>query len=184
MQAQAKDWTKKFVAQNNSKYGSAIASLMGEDDARLWEVDLSLGDEMGLGTAGVAGLILLGPIGLLAILTGLVKLSSSQAPPPDPGSDAAASEAAAAAQAAQEAEEAQAAQDAGTPPDAGEPPDAAPTPDEGSYSAEAAEEAREGRTTPAHLRPNDHQRQVATIEHGRADSTPRHLTTVHEEEQL
>jgi hypothetical protein len=151
MQAQAKDWTKKFVAQNNPKYGSAIASLMGEDDTRVREVDVSLGDEMGLGTAGVAGLILLGPIGLIAVLTGLVKLSSSQAPPPDPGSDAAASEAAAAAQAAQEAEEAQAAQDAGTPPDAGAPPDAAPTPDEGSYSAEAADASGLGLPSPRYV---------------------------------
>lgn len=125
MQAEAKSWAKNFVATHNSKYGSAIASLMGEDDTRIRDVDLSLGDEMGLGTAGVAGLILLGPIGLIAILTGLVKLSSSQAPPPDPGSQEAAAEA--------EAAQAQAdAQDAGSPPDEGAPQDA-----DASYDAQA-----------------------------------------------
>jgi len=82
------------VRANGGKFGSVIASLMGSEYG-LVPVDISLGgnDIMGVGTAGVAGLILLGPVGLVALLTGLVKLSSNAAPAPAPGSADAASEA-------------------------------------------------------------------------------------------
>jgi hypothetical protein len=58
-------------------------------------VDISFGgaDLMGLSKASTAGLIILGPIGLIAILTGLVKTSEgSGAPPPAPGTPEAAAE--------------------------------------------------------------------------------------------
>ena len=92
--AQAVSWAKSYVRSKGGKYGAPITFLMGGS-----------GDEMGLGTAGTAGLILLGPIGLIALLTGLVKTSSPQAPPPAPGSDEAAQEAAAAEASADDADE-------------------------------------------------------------------------------
>ena len=97
--ASAKNWAKSLVRAKGGKYGGAIASLMGSEYG-IMPVDISLGgnDLMGVGTAGVAGLILLGPVGLLALLTGLVKLSSPAAPAPDPGSAEAAAEASQAAQ--------------------------------------------------------------------------------------
>ena len=95
----ATTWAKNFVRSKNRAYGPVIASLMGGAPVHVG------GDEMGLGTAGTAGLILLGPIGLIALLTGLVKTSSPQAPPPAPGSDEAAQEAAAAEASADDADE-------------------------------------------------------------------------------
>jgi hypothetical protein len=124
----ARKWVKNLVRAKGGKFGSVIASLMGSEYGTM-PVDISLGDSfggndmMGMGKAGVAGLILLGPVGLIALLTGLVKLSGPAAPAPAPGSPEAAAEAA---QAAQDA----AAQDDGTDPSA--------TPDDGSATADAA----------------------------------------------
>jgi hypothetical protein len=71
----ALNWAKKFI-RSKTPYGSAITSLMGSESG-YYNVDISFGDAhtdvMGLGKAGIAGLILLGPIGLIALLTGLVK---------------------------------------------------------------------------------------------------------------
>ncbi len=88
-QIAALSWAKNFVRTKNPKYGSAIASLMGAEYG-IHDVDISLGhdehDLMGISKTGAAGLILLGPVGLIAVLTGLVKLSKSAAPP-QPGED-------------------------------------------------------------------------------------------------
>ena len=107
----ASNWAKNYVRAKGGKFGNVIASLMlGDPEYGMRKVDISLsGDEMGLGTAGTAGLILLGPIGLIALLTGLVKTSSPHAPPPAPGSPEAQAEADAAAQGAGDGSE-----DAGT----------------------------------------------------------------------
>jgi hypothetical protein len=98
--ASAANWAKNFVRQKGGKYGGAIASLMGNDpDYGMRDVDITFGDVMGLSKASTAGLILLGPIGLIAILTGLVKTSEgSGAPPPTPGTPEMDAEAAAAAE--------------------------------------------------------------------------------------
>ena len=118
--ADAASWAKNFVRSKGGKYGGAIASLMGSARAcgstlgsaktcgstlgsenprdpgyGMREVDISFGsgDLMGLSKASTAGLIILGPIGLIAILTGLVKTSEgSGAPPPAPGTPEAAAE--------------------------------------------------------------------------------------------
>jgi len=118
--------TKQLIAEGKLVLATK-GPRFGLDPKSSFEVLLSSGalsDEMGLSKAAATGLILLGPIGLIAILTGLVKLSSPAAPPPEPGSE----------QAAEEAADAQAA-DEGTQdegqvstesPDAGAPADEAP----------------------------------------------------------
>jgi hypothetical protein len=113
--AEAKSWAKNYVRTHNRAYGPVISSLMGQsNEYGVRDVDISFGhDLMGLGTAGTAGLILLGPIGLVALLTGLVKASSPAAPPPDPGTPDASAEAAAA--------QAAAADDGSADPGAGDP---------------------------------------------------------------
>jgi hypothetical protein len=94
--ADASSWAKNYVRKKGGKYGSVIASLMGSSTRRsstqgsypeygMRNVDISFGnaDVIGLSKAGTAGLILLGPIGLIALLTGLVKTSGgggAQAP--------------------------------------------------------------------------------------------------------
>jgi hypothetical protein len=93
-------WAKNLVRTKNSKYGAAIASLMGSDSTVIRPVDISFGDstvirpvdisfgtdEIGISKAGAAGLILLGPIGLIGVLTGLFKTKDAQqAAPPLPG---------------------------------------------------------------------------------------------------
>jgi len=94
--ADAANWAKNFVRRKGGKYGGAIASLMGHDPGYgMRDVDITFGggDLMGLSKASTAGLIILGPIGLIAILTGLVKTSEkSGAPPPSPGTPEAAAE--------------------------------------------------------------------------------------------
>jgi hypothetical protein len=77
----ATNLTKNFI-KSKTGYGAAIVSLMGADEG-LYNVDMSYGDAradvMGLGKSGLAGLILLGPIGLIAVLTGLVKTGGGAA---------------------------------------------------------------------------------------------------------
>jgi hypothetical protein len=137
--ASAASWAKSYVRAKGGKYGGAIASLMGGNRAEygMHTVDISMGraeivggaDVIGLGKSGTAGLIILGPLGLIALLTGLVKTSSPAAPPPAPGSPEADAEAAAAAQDAGDGSEDQGTAD--VPPDygsqdAGAPDDGAP----------------------------------------------------------
>ena len=112
--ASAKNWAKNYVRAKGGKYGGAIASLMGNDPGYgVRDVDITFGDVMGLSKASTAGLILLGPIGLIAILTGLVNTAGPAAPAPDPGTAAAAAE--------DDAAQAAAADDGSTDPGAGAP---------------------------------------------------------------
>ena len=93
--AEARTWTKQLVATKGGKYGGVMSSLMGAEYGRL-PVDISLGldDNMGYGWDTLKGLILLGPMAILGILKGLVRLASpSGAPPPPPGSSEASEEA-------------------------------------------------------------------------------------------
>ena len=125
---EATSWAKNFVRRKGGKYGGAIASLMGNDPGYgMRDVDLSFGgDIMGLSKAGTAGLIILGPIGLIAILTGLVKTSAGAgAPPPAPGTPEADAEAAAA-------------DDGSADPGAGDPGDGSADPGDGSADPGAA----------------------------------------------
>jgi hypothetical protein len=84
---EAKAWAKTFTRTHHPKYGGIIASLMGNEGREYgsYEVDISFGsqasDEMGISKGMAATLILLGPIGLAAVLAGLVRLSEGQAPP-------------------------------------------------------------------------------------------------------
>jgi hypothetical protein len=87
-------------------------------------VDITFGhrpfgsDELGLSKAGTAGLIILGPIGLIAILTGLVKTGSSEAPPQPGETD----------DMSPEGEEGA--------PEEGSTPDDGSAPDDGSYASD------------------------------------------------
>lgn len=88
--------TKKLIAEGKLMLVTK-GPRFGLDPKSNFEILLASGalsDQMGLSKAAAAGLIVLGPIGLIAILTGLVKLSSPAAPPPEPGSEQAAEEAA------------------------------------------------------------------------------------------
>jgi len=91
--AAAKAWSKSFVRKNNSKFGGAIASLMGAAwnprEYGVRNVDIDMGkDEIGFGTGSTIALIALGPIGLAIVLGQLLtKSSSSGAPQTDPNAD-------------------------------------------------------------------------------------------------
>jgi hypothetical protein len=91
--AAAKAWSKSFVRKNNSKFGGAIASLMGAAwnprEYGVRNVDINMGkDEIGFGTGSTIALIALGPIGLVMVLGQLLtKSSSAGAPQTDPNAD-------------------------------------------------------------------------------------------------
>jgi len=84
-------WAKNLVRKTNRLYGSAIASLMGAEHG-VQAADISLGNAdnatIGNDVMGTAGLIMLGPIALISLLTKLFKTKSAQqAAPPLPGED-------------------------------------------------------------------------------------------------
>ena len=123
---EALTWAKDFTRKSSSKYGGTIASLMGSDarDPRVRDVDISFGDNVGSALGTLWAIISFGPLALAQLLNAIFGRASKsgQAPPPDPGSDAALAEAAAEADAA------------ANPPDADTPP-AADYPDTGAPPA-------------------------------------------------
>jgi hypothetical protein len=82
IQAQAKAWSKDYVRTHNSKFGSVIASLMGNEHL----LDSALTTSMGMSGKTLA-LIALGPIGLLMVLSKLLTSSSSEGAPPVEGQE-------------------------------------------------------------------------------------------------